>query len=114
MANIFKKLFKKRLKVSTETEGTLMIRHLNDDRTCTFSESLGLSEERMNQLVKAAHEAYHTSSSVSEAGEKFSKICRHPNELFFATYVLADQHFKQNMVNSLMSKTGHTADKDDE
>lgn len=106
-----KKMFLRYIETDVRQEGTCVVRFLNDDKNASFGESLGLDDERTQVLAKNTLKAYSESKSLSEAAEKFSQICRHPNELLFCTYVASDHHFKQAMLGDMMGRMFHGSSK---
>lgn len=59
---------------------------VNDDET--ISGSLGINEKRTEELYHLVKRAFLSSKTVIEAGKIISAECRHPNELFYASFAL--------------------------
>jgi len=52
----------------------------------SVTESLGINDERRNELIKAIMRAEIDADSVTGVAEIISKECKHPNELFFIAF----------------------------
>jgi hypothetical protein len=98
-----KNIFKRRKFINSDEleAGTLKVISLNPDAE-TIDDALGITKERAKVLADKVRESYHTSGDLSEAGAKISEICKHPNELFFASFVLVNAHHKHQAMGGLM------------
>lgn len=84
--SIFKNLFKKKKNYNGNCEFKLLI--IKDD-TDSFSEALGISDQRIHELgdmTKNAHENY---DSLTDAYSEIVSKCKHVNELAFCFTVFA-------------------------
>ena len=86
---MFKKLFKRKVEVSynADTDGLKVIQ-VNPESP-TISENRGMSDERFEELSKAVQLALVQYSDVCDVAAHVSEMCKHPNELFFVSFVIA-------------------------
>lgn len=87
-------------------ENKLQIVKINTE-TEYLHESLGIPEDRVTELGDATQEAFRTSGDISEAAEKVSGMCRHPNELFFVVYLLARNQTGPSLIDMLRQQMGN-------
>jgi hypothetical protein len=85
-------------------EGTYKLALIEPDSD-SIVESLGIQDERVDEIIKFCRECYNESDKLTEAADKAFRRCVHPNELFFATSVLDQMHEKNlNPLSSFIKK----------
>lgn len=57
----------------------------------SVTEALGINDERKHQLIRAIMIAEFDTNTVTGAAELMSKICTHPNELFFMAFAFGQK-----------------------
>lgn len=72
-------------------EGTYKLA-LIEPESDSIVESLGIQDERVDEIIKFCKECYDESDKLTEAADKAFRRCVHPNELFLATSVLEQIH----------------------
>lgn len=68
-----------------------------DKETSSIVEGLGLTTEKEIELGDIAMECYSSTNNIVACMAKASKFCKHPNELFFVSYVISSRHVQSNM-----------------
>lgn len=63
-----------------------------EKETSQVSEALGLTEARKGELVDVAINTYRSTKNVVECMAIASKECKHANELFWMSFIIADHH----------------------
>jgi len=71
----------------------------------SINESLGITDERRNELIKTIMRAEIDADSVTSVAEIVSKECKHPNELFFIAfsygYKVADMNLTERKLERM-------------
>jgi len=76
----------------SEIEGTnpFEVKIIRDD-TDSLSEAIGLSSKRRSELERLAAASVAMTRRISDAINVASKECKHPNELFFVSFIIGEQ-----------------------
>ena len=61
------------------------------DNSDSFTEAIGISEQRCKELEKAFEHAHVDWEYNSEVAQEVSKICRHPTELLYLGVMIGKQ-----------------------
>lgn len=78
-----------------------------DEKSNTVSGSLGISDERADELGNACEKAFIMSRDTVEAMNKVSFMCNHINEVFFcSTVIIGQQARAMNPLAGLLSSLG--------
>lgn len=85
----FKRMFEKKLEKLpvTDQKGSAQIHRLNDD-TEFIHQALGISDARVEEIGKMCRKSIIDHKDTVSCMVDISKELTHPNELFFATWVL--------------------------
>ena len=85
----FGKMFGKKLEVlpNIDEKGSVKIHRLNDD-TEYIHEALGIDNDRVEEIGKMCRKSIIDHKDIVSCMVDISKNLTHPNELFFATWVL--------------------------
>ncbi len=100
----FGKLFLKKLNTHPESAGKYEIRIINE-QSDSFYEQLGMSRERAEELGRAVGDAVRDQNNKNEiqVGMTVSRLCTHPNELYFiSTITRSTCEAKNNPMSALM------------
>lgn len=84
--NWLEKLFKKKKNYNRNCEFKLLI--IKDD-TDSFTEALGISDERIHELGNITKNAHNNYDSLTDAYSEIVSNCKHVNELAFCFTVFA-------------------------
>lgn len=82
------------------TDELLHIKIINDQAP-GVAETIGITEERHNELVKIADDAYRTTTTLTSAMEKATKEAKHVNEVGYIMLILCD--IRQKLSNPVMA-----------
>ena len=85
--------------------GQLTVIHVEPDAD-NLKVSLGISAERGEELQRKVIQSYDDSKNLVTTANKFSKECKHANELFFCSYILSQHHTHIQNVSGLFSAMG--------
>jgi hypothetical protein len=108
--NFFRAILKRNI-VMTPTEGQPFMLLVVDEKSDTVSGSLGISDERAQELGTACDRAFITSRDTVEAMNKVNHMCNHINEVFFCTTVIIGQQSRaMNPIMGLLSALGRPKD----
>jgi ferric iron reductase protein FhuF len=103
----FRKMFEKKLAVLpvADERGSVEIRRLNDN-TDYIHEALGINEARVDEIGKMCRKAIIDHKDTVSCMLEISKNLTHPNELFFATWVLRNviQEQGQDHIGAIIHK----------
>ena len=72
----------------------------------SVSAALGISDERKHQLIRAIMIAEFDTNTVTGAAEAMSKICTHPNELFFMAFAFGQKVEAMNSFGKEVEQRG--------
>jgi hypothetical protein len=106
--NVLGKLFKKKNKLKPSTELKLCI---IDDSTSDLWITLGITEQRRDEIVKICKEAYNNHSTKTDSYKEIVDQCQHVNEVIPACIVferLCD--LNNNPLAGLFQAFGHEND----
>lgn len=74
-------------------------------KSSSVTESLGITGERRNELIKTIMRAEIDADSITGVAELISKECKHPNELFFIAfsygYKVADMNLMERKLERM-------------
>ena len=102
----FRAILKRNI-VFTPVEGQSFKLLMVDEKSETVSGSLGISDERADELGSACEKAFITSRDTVMAINKVSGMCNHINEYFFcATVIIGQQARAMNPLMGLLSSLG--------
>lgn len=73
-----------------------------EKETSSIVEGLGLTREKEEELGNMAMECYRSTNNVVACMEKASKFCKHPNELFFVSYIISSRYVQNNINPGVM------------
>ena len=92
-----KKIFEKKLEKLpvTDEKGSVQVHRLNDNSEY-IHESLGISDERVDEIGRMCRKSIIDHKDTVSCMVEVSKQLTHPNELFFATWVLRNVIQEQN------------------
>ena len=96
---VFNFLKKKKKTYSGKQEFKLLI---IDDESGELTTSLGITQERVDQIVEICKKSYKDSNKLTEAIEKTLKEMNHINEATYAILILARLHEREES-NPLLS-----------
>jgi hypothetical protein len=103
----FKKMFEKKLAVLpvADEKGSVQVHRLNDD-TEYIHEALGINDTRVDQIGKMCRKSMIDHKDTVSCMIDISKQLTHPNELFFATWVLRNviQEHGQEHIGAILHK----------
>ncbi len=97
------KLFKK--KKACPTDGKFKLLFI-DDNSELMHEILGISEDRVKELLKNTAEAFDGNSELHLMLEKVINYCKHENEIAMSMLIfqkIVDHHRKESTVSEIMS-----------
>lgn len=85
---LWNSLFKRPMyiKVEPQDKGSLIVIHIQKDSE-SLIESLAISPDRANHLVKLTRRAFYESDNIVEVLVTVSRECVHANELFFVSHI---------------------------
>jgi hypothetical protein len=90
LSNPFKK--KKTYPASEKGFDVLII----NDESNEIGETLGISKERFDELIKMTAHAYRNHATITDTFVEIAKNCKHVNELVYMAYVVNDMNTKRN------------------
>jgi hypothetical protein len=97
------KMFKKKKKgYNTDSQYKLLI---IDDESELLHRNLGISDERVRELLASCVNAYETSKSMHKALEKVVIMCKHTNEVVMASLMLqkvVDKHQSHERMHDML------------
>lgn len=70
--------------------------------TNSLNESLGITDKRAGELKKLAFTSLHNNHRLSDSAAEGSKSCKHPNELFYFSWVLSDMMHHMRQIGELI------------
>lgn len=78
---------KKPVKNLKANKNSLLVKII-EDNTDSLTESLGITEENSDRLIKDMNRVYRSNSTVSDTMAEMSKHCKHANELIWVGFTL--------------------------
>lgn len=103
----FGKMFGKKLEALpvADQKGSVQIHRLNDD-TDYIHEALGINNARVEEIGKMCRKSIIDHKDTVSCMVDISKNLTHPNELFFATWVLRNviQEESQGSIGAILHK----------
>lgn len=85
--NFFRAIFRRNIQITNNPEKPFELIVITEGAE-KLSETLGISEERADELGEAAEKAVTLCKDVVTAANMVAPMCKHINEYFFCTFVI--------------------------